>query len=80
MASAPPTTESLPLLFNDLVPLSSVEHAKWKAKQTEAAPFLVKNHAIPITVDEFAMAQRFYPIIFSAAGADGPQRRREHIC
>jgi hypothetical protein len=66
MASAPPTTESLPLLFNDLVPLSSVEHAKWKAKQTEAAPFLVKNHAIPITVDEFAMAQRFYPIIFSA--------------
>ena len=65
MASAPQNT-ALPLFFNDLVPLSSVEHANWKAKSNDTAPFLTKHHAIPLTVDEFASAQRFYPIIFSA--------------
>jgi hypothetical protein len=64
MASAPPANQ-LPLFFNDLVPLSSVDHAKWKAKPADKAPFLAKQHAVPITVDEFAAAQRFYPIIFS---------------
>jgi SapC len=65
MASAP-QNNALPLFFNDLVPLSSVEHAKWKAKASDTAPFLSKHHAIPLTVDEFASAQRYYPIIFSA--------------
>ncbi len=65
MASAP-QNNALPLFFNDLVPLSSVEHAKWKSKASETAPFLSKHHAIPLTVDEFASAQRYYPIIFSA--------------
>jgi hypothetical protein len=63
MASAPQT--NLPLFFNDLVPLSSNEHAAWKAKSADSAPFLTKQHAIPLTIDEFATAQRFYPIIFS---------------
>ncbi len=65
MASAP-NANNLPLLFNDLAPLSSVEHGDWKARRSETAPFLAKQHAIPVTVDEFAMAQRYYPIIFSA--------------
>ncbi len=65
MASAP-VDNNLPLLFSDLKPLSSIEHAKWKAKPSDAAPFLSKHHAIPLTIDEFASAQRFYPIIFSA--------------
>jgi SapC len=65
MASAP-QNNALPLFFNDLVPLSSVDHAKWKARPSETAPFLAKHHAIPLTVDEFASAQRYYPIIFSA--------------
>ncbi len=64
MASAPPAN-ALPLFFNDLVPLSSVEHAKWKARPSDKAPFLAKQHAVPVTVDEFAVAQRYYPIIFS---------------
>ncbi len=64
MASAPQSA-NLPLLFNDLMPLSSVEHATWKARPTETAPFLTKQHAIPVTVDEFAVVQRHYPIIFS---------------
>ena len=65
MASAPPVNSGLPLLFNDLAPLSSVDHAKWKIKQADTAPFLAKQHAIPVTIDEFASVQRYYPIIFS---------------
>lgn len=64
MASAPQNV--LPLLFKDLVPLSSVDHATWKARGMESAPWLTDQHAIPVTVDEFAQAQRFFPIIFSA--------------
>ncbi len=63
MASAPENT--LPLFFNDLMPLSSNEHGTWKAKRAETAPFLANHHAVPVTVDEFAIAQRYYPIIFS---------------
>jgi len=63
MASAPES--ALPLFFNDLAPLSSNEHANYKARSLDGAPFLAKQHAIPVTVDEFASAQRFYPIIFS---------------
>jgi hypothetical protein len=63
MASAPES--NLPLFFNDLMPLSSNEHATWKARRAESAPFLAKQHAIPLTIDEFGVAQRHYPIIFS---------------
>jgi hypothetical protein len=72
MASAAPAANNLPLLFNDLAPLSSVEHADFKARRTETAPFLAKQHAIPLTVDEFATAQRFYPIVFSAGDQPVP--------
>jgi hypothetical protein len=66
MASVPPANNQLPLLFSDLTPLSSVEHASWKARASEALPVFGRQHAIPITIDEFAVAQRYYPIIFSA--------------
>jgi len=65
MASAPPLN-ALPLLFNELVPLSSAEHKDYKARSSDTAPFLAKQHAIPLTIDEFSTAQRYYPIIFSA--------------
>ena len=42
MASVPPVNGGLPLLFNDLAPLSSVDHATWKIKQADTAPFLAK--------------------------------------
>jgi SapC len=64
MASQAPEN-ALPLFFKDLVPLSSQEHASWRARPMEKAPFFADNHAVPVTVDEFAAAQRHYPIIFS---------------
>lgn len=66
MASAP----QLPLFYQDLQPLSSELHTKFKMRQMDTAPFLKDQHAIPLTVEEFPLAQRFYPIVFSA-GEDG---------
>lgn len=63
MASAP---RPLPLFYNSLEPLSSQMHGDYRARQMNTAPFLVNQHAIPVTVDEFALAQRFMPIVFSS--------------
>ncbi len=71
MASAPPAND-LPLFFGDLTPLSSIEHSKFKAKASDKAPFLVGQHAVPLTIDEFASAQRYYPIIFSSGDQPVP--------
>lgn len=62
MASAPPR---LPLFYKRLEPLSSNVHADYRTIAADSAPFLANAHAIPVTVDEFISAQRFYPIVFS---------------
>jgi len=66
MASAPP----LPLFYNDLVLLSTQEHANWKSRSTDKAPWLVGVNTVPLTVEEFPLAQRHFPIVFS--GGDNP--------
>ncbi len=65
MATAP-APANLPLFFKDLVPLSSVDHADFHARALDTAEFLVDQHAIPLTSDEFVSACRFFPIVFSA--------------
>lgn len=60
MASAP-----LPLFYNGLEPLSSDTHANYKVRQQDRAPFLATTHAVPVTIDEFPLAQRYLPIVFS---------------
>lgn len=64
MASQPKPA-NLPLFFKDLVPLNSKEHAKWKVRGIDDADFLKNSHAVPVTVEEFPQAQRYYPIIFT---------------
>ena len=61
MASAP----QLPLFYNGLEPLSSEQHADYRIRTQDSAPFLVGQHAIPVTVDEFPLVQRHMPIVFS---------------
>jgi hypothetical protein len=63
MASAP--QPQLPLFYNDLAPLNSRDHGTWVAKSVDAALWAVNQHAIPLTVDEFTLAQRHFPIVFS---------------
>lgn len=64
MATAP--ENNLPLFYKDLVPLSSVDHADFHARMLDKAEFLVNQHAVPLTSDEFVSACRFFPIVFSA--------------
>lgn len=66
MATAPQPT-GLPILYRDLVPLSSSEHATWGTQTLDGAHFLQGHHAIPVTIDEFVQVQRHFPIIFAAA-------------
>jgi SapC len=65
MASTAPQNAGLPLLYKDLTPLSSIDHAVWKVRGLDNISFAKGEHAIPVTVDEFALVQRHYPIIFS---------------
>jgi len=65
MASAPQNA-SLPIFYKDLAPLNRQDHAGWNSRGTDRAPWLVGQHAIPLTVEEFPMAQRNFPIVFSS--------------
>jgi hypothetical protein len=63
MASAP---NNLPLFYKDLMPLNVRDHEKWSARPTDTVDWLIGQHAVPLTVDEFGLAQRYFPIVFSA--------------
>jgi hypothetical protein len=64
MASAP--QPNLPLFYNDLMPLNSRDHGKWKMRTIDRANWVVNQHAIPITAEEFIPAHMNFPIVFSA--------------
>lgn len=64
MATAP--ANNLPLFYRDLVPLSSIDHADYHARSLDTAEFLVGQHAIPLTSDEFVSASWYFPIVFSS--------------
>ena len=70
MASAPQA--SLPLFYNDLMPLNSRDHGTWRSRTTDKAKWLVNQHAVPLTVEEFPQAQRSYPIVFSSGDSPVP--------
>jgi hypothetical protein len=70
MASAP--QPQLPLFYKDLTPLNSRDHANYRARTMDRAPWIVGQHAIPLTVDEFALAHRHFPIVFSVGDSPVP--------
>jgi hypothetical protein len=71
MASEPPSN-SLPIFYGGLEPLSSTLHPNYTSRQADKAPFLANNHAVPITIDEFVSIQRSCPIIFSSGETPVP--------
>lgn len=71
MASQAPAPQ-LPILYNDLRPLSTQEHAGFKLRESAQLPGLAKIHAVPLIIDEFVSAQRFYPIVFSVGDSPVP--------
>jgi hypothetical protein len=70
MASAPQAT--LPLFYNDLMPLNSRDHGNYKSRQTDQATWLAGQHAVPLTAEEFVEASRNYPIIFASGEGSVP--------
>jgi hypothetical protein len=65
MATAPQINQ-LPLFYNDMVPLNKGQHGAWRTRTTDKAPWLAGQHAVPLTVEEFPVAQRYFPIVFSS--------------
>ena len=70
MASAPKA--SLPVLYKDLIPLNSNDHGSWNSRSVDKAEWVVGQHAIPLTAEEFPAAQRDFPIVFSAGDKPVP--------
>jgi hypothetical protein len=64
MASQAPNM--LPLLYNGLEPLNRNLHGNYKVRRLNGLDRVASAHAIPVTVDEFAMVQRHIPIVFSS--------------
>ena len=56
MASAAPNP-GLPIMYRDLQPLSSVQHGDLKLRPLDRTDVLNNVHALPLTVDEFILAQ-----------------------
>jgi len=71
MASAPQAA-NLPMFYQDLMPLNSRDHANWSSRTTENAKWMVNQHAIPLTGEEFVHASRHYPVIFSVGDQPVP--------
>ncbi len=70
MASQPST--QLPLFYRSLVPLQTDVHKGFGLNQRTDMAFSRDTHAVPITVGEFAMAQRHYPIVFGTGESAVP--------
>ena len=64
MATAAPN-QTLPLLYRAIEPLNVTQHRAMKVRSSLKMSHVARTHAIPLTVDEFALVQRHYPIVFS---------------
>jgi hypothetical protein len=72
MATEAPTQQQLPLLYSALEPLNSNVHGKMKIRPVDKLPMIAATHAVPATVDEFALLSRHYPIIFAIGDTPVP--------
>jgi SapC len=70
MASQPQA--ELPLFYKSLVPLQTGVHGKFHSRPSDRAPYFAETHAVPLTIDEFILAQRHFPIVFSVGDAPVP--------
>lgn len=64
--------QQLPLFYKSLAPLSSQLHPNHVIQTQRGLEFTRNAHAIPLTVDEFVAAQRFYPIVFTTGPNPAP--------
>ncbi len=70
MASVP--ASQLPLFYKSIVPVSTQFHSGHGLVHSTTLGFTRTTHAIPLTVDEFAFAQRTFPIVFGLGDNPAP--------
>ncbi len=71
MATVAPNP-NLPLFYNAIEALNLDQHGKMKVRGITSMPEVGRTHAVPLTVDEFALVQRHYPIVFSVGDVPVP--------
>ena len=71
MATAAPTP-SLPLFYSAIEALNFDQHGKMNVRGITSMPEVGRTHAVPLTVDEFTLVQRHYPIVFSVGDTPVP--------
>ena len=64
MATAAPN-QNLPLFYRGIEPLNVSQHGKMHVRTVVNMGQIGQTHAIPLTVDDFTLVQRHYPIVFS---------------
>jgi hypothetical protein len=65
MASQP-AAQQLPLFYKNLTLLQKDQHADFGLRTRTELGFARTTHAVPLTVDEFAAAQKHFPIVFGS--------------
>ncbi|MEO7865340.1 MAG: SapC family protein, partial [Sphingomicrobium sp.] len=68
----PASNANLPLFYGAIEPLNARIHAGQKVREALRMGDIGKSHAIPLTVDEFGLAQRHFPIVFSVGESPVP--------
>lgn len=68
----PASNVNLPLLYNAVEPVNQRDHGDMKVREALKMGSVGRTHAIPLTVDEFGLAQRHYPIVFSVGDTPVP--------
>jgi len=56
---------ALPPFYHDFALLDALEHEQWTTRIPTDFPCLVGQSLVPLTLDEFEIAHRHYPIVFS---------------
>jgi hypothetical protein len=60
------------MFYNAVEPISLDLHGKMKVRSMTSMPAMGSSHAVPLTVDEFSLVQRNFPIVFSSGGPPVP--------
>jgi hypothetical protein len=60
-----PAAAALPLFYRDPRPLDPSALGKYGLRRNAGFAFSASTHAVPISLTEFALAQKHYPIVFA---------------
>ena len=68
----PSVTDNLPPLYESLTPLTAEHHGSFGLAEKQDYGFAAKSNSFPLAIDEFAAAQRHYPILFTTGDSPMP--------